>query len=404
MKAFRKRLTILATVALIMALPACSGDAGSGGESSDEPIRVVVAAALSGPLAELGKAGQNSLDAAAEVINSEGGILGRDVEIEYVDDKGEASATISALQGAISPGDLPDLVVPGSSSIEVLPALPVLAQLGVLSLTPSSSPLADDPSEYPLSFNVTLSARDNVHAMLGWIQEAGYESVGVLYADTAVGQAAADLLASDAPDAGLTVDMEKLKPESLDATPELARLEAKDPELLVMVGGNGATPGVMLESRKTLGWDVPVLGEPYFAYAVPQDVLEDASLMEGVTMTTEQYRVVGSDVQSTAEFETFISELDKRSSEKVFSLNAYAVPYHYLMVYRAAAEKAESTDPEKVAEALVGMTDLAEEVPGWFLSTGGSFSEESHTVTTPAESYAFVKIDGRVNGSDRPAR
>ena len=95
---------------------ASAGGGATEEGGSGEPFKVVELAPLSGELQPLGEAQLAGAEAAQEVINDEGGILGREVEFEAIDDAGTSAQAVSQAQAIVSSGEHPDLVLPGSTS------------------------------------------------------------------------------------------------------------------------------------------------------------------------------------------------------------------------------------------------------------------------------------------------
>ena len=72
--------------------------------AQDGPIRIAYIEPLSGPFANVGDAGLKHFRFAAEKLNADGGILGRDVEIVPMDNKQSASETVQLIQRAVDEG------------------------------------------------------------------------------------------------------------------------------------------------------------------------------------------------------------------------------------------------------------------------------------------------------------
>jgi len=78
---------------IVLAVAACSALLGAGcassspGSSASTPVTIGVATTLSGPFASYGVAGLNGIKLAVDVINSHGGLLGRQVHVATGDDQ-----------------------------------------------------------------------------------------------------------------------------------------------------------------------------------------------------------------------------------------------------------------------------------------------------------------------------
>ena len=72
--------------------------------AQEGPIRISYIEPLSGPFANVGDAGLKHFRFAAEKINEEGGILGRDVEIVAMDNKQSPSESVQLVQRSVDQG------------------------------------------------------------------------------------------------------------------------------------------------------------------------------------------------------------------------------------------------------------------------------------------------------------
>ncbi len=115
------------TVALIfsaMLVAACGG--GNSSSTNTSPIKVGVIGPFSGFEAFIGPDILKGVQVAADQINANGGILGRQVQVITADTGGDAVDAVPALRKLISV-DQVDLIV-GPSSLEAQAALPILQQ------------------------------------------------------------------------------------------------------------------------------------------------------------------------------------------------------------------------------------------------------------------------------------
>ena len=73
-------------------------------QQSTDPIRIAYIEPLSGAFANVGDAGLKHFRYAADMINQQGGVMGRKFEIVPMDNKQSASESIQLLQRAIDEG------------------------------------------------------------------------------------------------------------------------------------------------------------------------------------------------------------------------------------------------------------------------------------------------------------
>jgi ABC-type branched-subunit amino acid transport system substrate-binding protein len=100
-----KLAATLAAAALTLGIAAC-GDSDDDDSSGDDAgkLRIGLEAPLSGDLQTLGEGMLNGAELAADQLNADGGLLGKDIEIVPIDDGGDAEIGVPAVQDAIEEG------------------------------------------------------------------------------------------------------------------------------------------------------------------------------------------------------------------------------------------------------------------------------------------------------------
>jgi branched-chain amino acid transport system substrate-binding protein len=132
------RGTVLAVAAAI-ALAGCGDDGGSGaGGGEDEPIKIGVSLPLTGEFSEPGKAAKEGFEVWREMVNAQGGLLGRDVELIIKDDASNQN-TIVADYNALISRDRVDLLLGTFSSLLNLPASAVAERNRMLYVEPAGA-------------------------------------------------------------------------------------------------------------------------------------------------------------------------------------------------------------------------------------------------------------------------
>lgn len=127
------------TGVLALALAACGGgsDAGGGdGADSDEPIRIGTSLPLTGEFSQPGKAAEEGYKVWQDMINADGGLLGRQVELVVKDDASNQNTIVSDYNALISQDDV-DLLLGTFSSLLNLPASAVAERNQMLYVEPA---------------------------------------------------------------------------------------------------------------------------------------------------------------------------------------------------------------------------------------------------------------------------
>lgn len=191
----RRSAVRLAAVGMgsLLALTACGGaDSGEGGGNGDGPIRVGVFGPASVPQ---GIDVRDGAQLAAEQINEDGGINGRDVEVEFCDsiDGASPSAAVNCVN-TFATGEGVEAVVGGFSSGETLAVLDIIdrAQIPFISTGAAAPEVVEGPDGEPRPFvfragpvNSRFLAADLCLTMVTRVApETGFTRFGILAEDT----------------------------------------------------------------------------------------------------------------------------------------------------------------------------------------------------------------------------
>jgi branched-chain amino acid transport system substrate-binding protein len=117
----RRLQAVAATGVMVLGLAACGGGDDDSGSGSDEPIRIGSSLPLTGEFSQPGTAAQQGYEVWQEMVNEDGGLLGRDVELVIKDDASNQN-TIVADYNALISQDKVDLLLGTFSSLLNLPA------------------------------------------------------------------------------------------------------------------------------------------------------------------------------------------------------------------------------------------------------------------------------------------
>lgn len=125
---------LLASVALLAAGCASSGGSGSAGNSG--PLVIGASVSLTGDFSDSGKAVQNGYELWANTVNAQGGILGRQVKLDIVDDASSPTQVVTNYQNLINK-DHVDLTFGPFSTLLTIPASQVAKRYGYAFLAPA---------------------------------------------------------------------------------------------------------------------------------------------------------------------------------------------------------------------------------------------------------------------------
>jgi branched-chain amino acid transport system substrate-binding protein len=362
---------------------------------------IVAGVSQTGASALNAKAAVQSTKAAADVLNKAGGVAGHKVEVEVLDDQGQPTAAVSKLQERLRSGPKPNLVLPGNTSAEALPSVPVTTANKVLVVTQASSASLNDPKKYPYTFTITPSTGSWAAALVDYVKSKGKSRIAILNGTDAYGSTVAASAKAAITAAGLTLTgAETYQATDLDMTAQLQRLKATNPDFLYLQGF-GAPVGHALEGRVKLSWtDTPVVGDSTTGVTsliftpAPTGLLNTPAEQNLVVQTFVGN--VKSSAGLAAPMQAMIGAI-KVQGEIQLPLNTYSA-YDAVMLAAYAAEKSGSLT-DAAAQAKILESDLSGVAnPKWGMTTRYSFTAESHALGVDAKVVATLTPTALTDG------
>lgn len=362
------------TIVLMMVLTAVSLPALA---ETAAPIKVGAIAPNTGDLAAYGEAVSNGIKLAISEINSAGGVLGRQIEVEYMDDKGDSTEGANAFNKLVSDGVC---AIIGSVTSGVTAGLAVLADSqGMLLLTPTAT--ADTVTEdvkgvfracYKDSFQGEVAAKLAV--------DLGVKKVAVLYAS---GDTYSSGLYDSFVAACAKLGLDLVATESTsgvhdtDFTAQLTNIVASGAELIFAPFYYDTVGPYIVPQGRAAGFT------GYFAGADGWDgtigtMVEDKSLYNKSYFVNHYAPDDPSDV-----VQNFVKGYsDMFGAESLNALAALAYDSAYML--KQAIETAGSDDTAAIIEAMTGMS---------FSGVTGSFTLDA--TGTPEKAAPVIEyIDG----------
>lgn len=222
--------------------------------SSGEPIKLGAVLSLTGAGSSLGVQEKEALELMAKQVNDAGGVDGRQVELQVVDDKSAPDQAVTATRSLLQ-SFKPQAIIGGSVSATCLAMKPVTDQEKVVQYCLSAAPIPDPPNLY-------FSSQSPFGRWIGdmpmhWLKEQGIKSVGCIGTNDTSGQLTVEVTKKAAEAAGLKFYSETFNPTDTDVTPQLTKLRDKHPESL-LICSTGAAAVTALQGINQLGFDVPV--------------------------------------------------------------------------------------------------------------------------------------------------
>jgi branched-chain amino acid transport system substrate-binding protein len=141
-RASRRLRVVAVSSLLVLGLAACGngdgegGGGGGGGGESSEPIRIGASLPLTGEFSQPGQAAKQGYEVWQEMVNADGGLLGRQVELVIKDDASNQNTVVSDYNALISQEKV-DLLLGTFSSLLNLPASAVAERNQMLYVEPA---------------------------------------------------------------------------------------------------------------------------------------------------------------------------------------------------------------------------------------------------------------------------
>ena len=330
-----QRRAALATLACAVAAPVALAQ-------SSEPVRIGVAVGLSGANSVIAPAVVQSSQLAVDEINAAGGILGRKIQLEIVDDGSGAVGAQKAFDTLVFQKKV-DAIIAMETSAARNAALPIIARGKVPYIYTS---FYEGRSCSPWMHVNAWVPEQQVAPIVNyfWINlnARNYFLVGN---DYAFGRGMLEFTKKYIEkNGGKVVGEEYLPIDGSDWTPVLSKIRAAKPDALVSATAGGA-PNVSL-AKQLQGSG---LNLAYGNLAIDEATAKSmGDVAKGMYMSASYLTTI-----DTPENQKFMAGLNKKFGADTKTPNELSEPqYEGFFLYKAAVEKAGSFDREKVVKAL----------------------------------------------------
>lgn len=262
MEFFWKRLITAGVVLLLFSasLVGCGGDqSGSEGEQAEEgPIKVGMITTLSGPIAQPGQAILRGVEATIDMINSEGGINGRSIELVVKDDEGKPEIAAQLVSDLASDSEIPLILGPYPST--TVAAADPQARTEEIPMIPfTGAGYVPPPGEDRTWITVpTVNFPAVGNKFMQYAAEQDWTKISSLNPTDTSGQLAEELIDNLVEEYDVeAVARERYDPGALDVTPQLGEIKAANPDLLLTYGP-GEPASIVIRQAQQVGLDAPI--------------------------------------------------------------------------------------------------------------------------------------------------
>jgi branched-chain amino acid transport system substrate-binding protein len=312
------------------------------GAAAQEVVKIGIPVGLSGANSVVAPSVVQSSQLAVEEINAKGGILGRKVDLVVADDGSGAQGAQRAFNSLVFQDDV-DVLISMETSAARNAGLPIVNRAGKPFLYTS---FYEGRSCSPWMF------------VPAWVPDQQVKPIVDHFADTLKAKTFY-LIGSDynfgrgmleftrkyiEEKGGRVVGEEYLPMDGSDWTSIISDLRSKNPDALITSTAGGAPNVTLTKQLRNSG-----VTKPYGNLAVDEGTAKTMGA-DATGMFISQSYMTGI---PSAENKKFLDAMQKKFGNELKTPNDLSVPqYEAIYLYKAAVEKAGSTDPEDVVKAL----------------------------------------------------
>jgi branched-chain amino acid transport system substrate-binding protein len=253
--------TLVTALAAACILSLAAGAAPAPLSAAPEPIKIAAILSTSGPSAPLGVPESNAAKLAEREVNAHGGINGRPIQIDVVDDGAKADVAAQLATQMIASGHV--AIFCGTRTDTSAAVARVTGASNVLQVytTPTESLWRSPRGVVKNVFQVNPRDQLEAIALLTFAKsKLRAKNVAILHDENLYGSGGAAIAAAEAKSLGLGVVGDESYPgTATDFTPQIVKLRDAKPDAVVLWGAT-TTPGLAIRSARTLGLNVPILG------------------------------------------------------------------------------------------------------------------------------------------------
>lgn len=331
--------------AMVMAMAAAFLAAGSA-MAEEAPIKIGIPIGLSGANSVVAPSVVQAAQLAAAEINAKGGILGRKVDLAVADDGSGADGAVKAFNSLVFQQKV-NVIITMETSAARNAGLPVVGR-GKVPFIYTSSYEGRSCSPY-LYVDAWVPDQQVAPVIDYFRKEKGAKTFFLVGSDYAFGRGMLEFTRKYIESHGGTVVGEEYLPmDASDWTSVLSKVRAAHPDALVSSTAGGAPNVTLTKQLRAAGMNV-LFGNLGVDEGTAKAIGADAA----GTYVSQSYLTS----IDTPENKAFIAGLQKMFGDKMKTPNDLSEPeYDGIYLYKAAVEKAGSTDPAKVLAALPTVT------------------------------------------------
>lgn len=331
---------------------------------SKAPIRIGAVLSTTGPAGYLGDPQLKTLQTYIAQLNTEGGVLGRKLELVHYDDASEAGKA-NGFAKRLMDDDKVDLLIAGTTTGATMAMAPLVEKAGIPLISLSGAVVVVEPVKKWI-FKTPHTDRMAAEKVFEDMRKRGFTKVGLLSETSGFGASGAkEARAVAAKFAIALVADEAYGPKDTDMTAQLTKMRGVAGMQAVFVFGLGQGPAVVTKNYAQLGMTLPL----YQSHGVASNefIKLAGKAAEGVRLPSPALLVANSLAANDPQkplVTSYAATYWKQYKDEPSTFGGYALDALSLGVQ--AIKTAGGTDKEAVRNAL-------EKTQG-FMGTTGQFN------------------------------
>ena len=361
---------------------------------SKEPVKIGLAAAVSGGSAASGEAIKRGLQIAMDEVNAKGGVLGgRKLELVIRDDEGNPAKGVTIARDLVE-REKAVVVFGGLHTTVALAEVAVWQELKrpYMGAWAAGTEVTQNGQKPNYAFRVSANDDYADKFLTRYALDVLKKSKpGLLLENTAWGQSNEVGLTKWLGQKGIKpVGIEKFNWGDPDMSPQLLRLKNAGADLIIMVA-NAPEGAQVVKSRAKIGWEIPMVA--HWGISGGNFAQLTGDLSDGVTFL-QTYSFFGKqNERGQAILKALKDKYGVKGPEDVIAPVGTANAYDGLHLTAQAIEQAGSTDGPKLRDAL---EDLKTEYRGLIKTYKRPFSPDQHDALTDEDYIMVVWKGGKI--------
>ena len=352
--------------------------------AAQDVIKIPNIIELSGGGAPVGAMWKNGSTMAVDEINAKGGILGKKIQMEFVDTASDPGKARAGVQRALDDKPMAIFGPIYSGSVNVTLKLTAEAEVPQI-MGGEAAPLTAQGSKY--LFRTSFGQNVSMPKIAVYLKDGvKAQSVAVVYQNNDFGKGGRNAIIPELEKRGIKIAADlSTEPGQADFAPDVVKAKAANADAIFVYLTEEESARFLIEAKKQ-GVTKPLIGETTLLGQKVIDLAKDAA--EGVkghvglTADADNPLVKDYDKKFTAKF-------GHRSDHN--GMKGYMAPY----MLKAAVEKAGKWEPKAIAAALRGLTIDPAKEPGILLNgtwdENGDIDRESYLAEVKGGKQVIVQ-------------